>query len=280
MSSPPELTDRATLARHRARARRAPEMFLHAAVRDEIKERLTEVNRTFTSPAIVTGFPDFWSEAFPAARIVPDEDVLDLDPGGHDLVIHALALHWANDPVGQLVQMRRALAPDGFCITALFGGRTLAELRSVLAETETRLMGGLSPRVAPMGEIRDLGALLQRAGLALPVADSMPLTVTYKSVMRLVRDLRAMGETNALAQRDRQPLNRQFLAQVDSTYAEHFEADGGRIGATFEIVFLSGWAPAESQQKPLRPGSAAARLADALGTDEKGAGDPIIPPRD
>ena len=173
MSAPPPLTDRASLALHRRRAeRQGMASFVHDLAADEIEERLAEVNRRFTEIAVVTGHPAVWRARFPQARIVPDDDLLDLTPGAHDLVIHALGLHWANDPVGQLVQARRALRPDGLLLCVSFGGQTLAELRAALAETEAALVGGLSPRVLPMGEIRDLGALLQRAGLALPVADS------------------------------------------------------------------------------------------------------------
>jgi SAM-dependent methyltransferase len=273
MSHPPDLTDRRALLARRARAlRQGAELFLHEEVADEVEERLSEVNKSFTAPAVVTAFPDLWRSRLPDARIVADDETLDLAEGAHDLIIHALALHWANDPVGQLVQARRALKPDGLFIAALFGGRTLNELRSVLGETESRLTGGLSPRVLPMGEIRDLGALLQRAGLALPVADSVTKTVTYRSAFHLIADLRAMGESNALAARSRRPLTRRFFPEAAELYAAHFPASEGRIAATFDICFLTGWAPHESQQKPLRPGSALARLAEALGAAERPAG--------
>ena len=274
MTHPPDLTDRQTLLARRNRAlRQGPELFLHEEVADEIEERLSEVNRTFTAPAIVTGFPGVWQGRLEGARIVADDPVLALDEGAHDLVIHALALHWAGDPVGQLVQARRALKPDGLFIAVLFGGRTLHELRAVLAEAESRQTGGLSPRVLPMGEIRDLGALLQRAGFALPVADAVSKTVTYRTAFHLIADLRAMGETNALSQRSRRPVPRALFPEAARLYAAHFPAPEGRIAATFDIVFLTGWAPHEGQQKPLRPGSAAARLADALGVPERGARD-------
>ena len=269
MSAPPPLTDRQALARHRARALRGdPALFLHQDVADEVQERLTEVNRAFNSPAIVTPFPQVWADRLPGARIVPDDDVLALDPGAHDLVIHALCLHWANDPVGQLVQARLALRPDGLLIAALFGGQTLHELRAVLAEAEAAQTGGLSPRVLPMGEIRDLGGLLQRAGLALPVADSVTRRVSYASPLRLMADLRAMGETSALAARPRRFTRRAVLADAAARYAAAFGGPDGRITATFEVIFLTGWAAHDSQPKPLRPGSAAARLADALGAAE------------
>jgi SAM-dependent methyltransferase len=204
---------------------------------------------------------------------VADDETLDLAPGAHDLVIHALCLHWANDPVGQLVQCRRALRPDGFLLATLFGGETLADLRRALAEAEARLAGGLSPRVAPMAEIRDLGALLQRAGFAMPVADAERLTVTYATPLHLMRELRAMGETNILSARRRQPLRRATLTRACEIYASHFATAEGRVRATFEIVFLTGWAPAPDQPQPLRPGSANARLADALGVPEVSTGE-------
>lgn len=245
-----------------------PALFLQDRVAGELQERLDEVNRRFTKPAIVTPWPDLWQDRLPGARIVPDDEVLALDPGAHDLVIHALALHWANDPVGQLVQCRHALAPDGLLLAATFGGRTLHELRTALAEAEVRLTGGLSPRVAPMGEIRDLGALLQRAGLALPVADGATLTVSYESPLHLMRDLRAMGEANALAGRLRRPTARRVLIEAARIYAETWGDSTGRIPATFEVVTLTGWAPDASQPQPLRPGSATHRLAEALNSRE------------
>ena len=239
-------------------------LFLHEEVADEVQERLREVNRAFTAPAFVGGFPTF---APPGAVVVPDDEVLALQPGAHDLVVHALALHWANDPVGQLVQCRRALKADGLFLGFLFGGQTLAELRACLAQAEAEVTGGLSPRVLPMGEIRDLGALLQRAGFALPVADSFTKTVTYGDFGALLHDLRGMGEGNALAARLRYPTRRAVFARAADLYAAH-HAEGGRLRATFEIICLTGWVPDDSQQKPLRPGSAAQRLADALGTAE------------
>jgi len=183
-------------------------------------------------------------------------------------VVHALALHWAEDAVGQLVQCRRALRPDGLMIAALFGGRTLHELRACLSEAEARVTAGLSPRVVPMGEIRDLGALLHRAGFALPVADSLELTVRYETPLHLMRDLRAMGEQNALAGRLRHPTRRAVIAEAARLYAERFTGGDGRVAASFEIVTLTGWAPDAAQPQPLRPGSATTRLADALGTRE------------
>ena len=276
---PPTLTDRASLVARRLRARDA-RPFLHCEARADIKERLEEINRRFTRPAIVTGLPAVWADFLPQARVVADEATLDLEPEAHDLVVDALTLHWADDPVGRLVQARRALRPDGLFLGVAFGGQTLQELRRVLAETESRRRGGISPRVAPMGEVRDLGALLQRAGFALPVADTRSICVTYPTFRALVADLRAMGETNALAMRDRRPLTRGDLAEAEAVYSNHFPAPGGRIRATFEFVFLTGWAPAANQPKPLRPGSAVTRLADALNVDERPAGERTGPSGD
>lgn len=262
MHAPPKITDRPALLRNR---RRATEMFLQDEVRIEVQERLIEVNRAFTAPAVVTAFPDLWADF---AKIVPDDDLLALQPGAHDVVIHALCLHWANDLVGQLVQCRHALRPDGLFMGLLFGGQTLHELRACLAQAEAEVTGGLSPRVMPMAEIRDLGALLQRAGFALPVADSFTKTVRYRDAHHLMHELRAMGEGNALAGRLRKPTRRAIMARAAALYQAQFADSEGRITATFEIIALTGWAPDATQQKPLRPGSAAQTLASALETVE------------
>ncbi|MDK8873597.1 methyltransferase domain-containing protein [Paracoccus sp. SSJ] len=271
-SSVPGLTDRHALDRNRARSLRlGPVDFLHRIVADEVEDRLAEVNRRFSDIAVVTGWPDFWREAMPGAKIVGDAPVLELEPGAHDLVIHAMALHWAEDPVGQIAQAARALRPDGLFIAACPGGGTLHELRDSLTRAEAEVTGGLSPRVLPMGEIRDLGGLLPRAGLALPVADQITQTVSYRSLFHLARDLRAMGEGNALAQRLRHPTRRDVLLRAAALYAENHAdpQDGTRIRATFDLVFLTGWAPDASQQKPLRPGSARMPLAEALASTRK-----------
>lgn len=263
----PQITDRAALARNRARA--LPDaLFLQGHAADELQERLNEVNRTFTSVAIVTGFPDFWAERYPEATIVADDDTLDLKPEAHDLILHAMCLHWANDPVGQLVQSRHALKPDGLLLCTFLGGQTLHELRASLAEAESAVAGGLSPRIAPMGEIRDLGGLLQRAGLALPVADSASLTASYANAFHLMHDLRKMGENNAISQRIRHMTRRIVLTEAAAIYAKNFGNADNRVDATFEFITLTGWAPADTQPQPLRPGSAATRLAEALGTTE------------
>lgn len=265
MSSLPQLTDRAALSRFRTRARAGgAELFLHRAAADEIEERLNEVNRRFTSPAVVTVFPAVWQNLLPGATIVPDDEVLALRPGAHDLVIHAMGLHWANDPVGQIIQSARALVADGLFLAVLPGGQTLQELRACLAEAEVALTGGLRPRVLPMAEIRDLGGLLARAGLALPVADTVRLSASYRDLAHLLGEIRAMGEANALAARPRGFARRALFAEAARLYARAYSAPDGRIAATYELIFLTGWAPHPSQQKPLRPGSAVARLADAL----------------
>ena len=268
MTDTPTLTDRQALDAHRARIARDPALFLQEAAADDIEDRLMVVNRTFTAPAIVTPFPEVWKGRLPDAVCVEDGEVLALEEGRHDLVIHALSLHWANDPVGQVIQCRRALKPDGLFLGVAFGGRTLTELRAALGQAEIEVTGGLSPRVAPMADIRDLGALLQRAGLALPVADGLPLQVSYASPLHLMRDLRAMGETNALAGRLRHFTRRKVLLRAAELYAESNATDDGRVRATYELVTLTGWAPDDSQPKPLRPGSATASLAAALGTTE------------
>ena len=256
------LTDRQALTLHRARA---DAFFLQAEVATEVQERLTEVNRVFTAPVVITAFSHLW----PDLPFIPDDDVLDLAVGANDLVIHAMSLHWANDLVGQLIQCRRALRPDGLFLGFMFGGQTLHELRSCLAQAEAEVAGGLSPRVLPMAEIRDLGGLLQRAGFALPVADSFTKTVVYRDAFHLMRDLRAMGEGNALQGRIRTTTRRAVFHKAAEIYAQNFQLPNGSVPATFEIICLTGWAPHADQQKPLRPGSAAARLADALNATEQ-----------
>jgi SAM-dependent methyltransferase len=198
-------------------------------------------------------------------RLVGDEENLPFAPESFDLAVSALSLQSLNDLPGALLQIRRALKPDGLFLGCLLGGRTLQELRTALAVAETEMSGGISPRIAPFADVRDMGGLLQRAGFALPVADSEPLTVRYASMFALMADLRAMGATNALEMRLRKPPRRELFLRAASVYAERFADPDGRLRATFEMIFVSGWAPHESQQKPLQPGSAKMRLADALG---------------
>ncbi|WP_415639331.1 SAM-dependent methyltransferase, partial [Paracoccus nototheniae] len=263
----PALTDRPALDRQRARAIRQGHVDLfHQIAADEIQDRLAEVKRTFTAPALVTGFPGPWAARFPDARVVADDAVLDLTPGAHDLVIHALSLHWADDPVGQIVQCRRALREDGLFVAVCFGNQTLSEPRAALAQAEAEITGGLSPRILPMGEIRDLGGLLSRAGLALPVADLLHQRASYRDLFHLARDLRAMGEGNAMAARLRHPTRRAVLDRASALLAHQSpdRDDPSRVAVSFDLVFLTGWAPSDSQPKPLRPGSAQTSLADAL----------------
>lgn len=261
MQNAPLLTDRTALIRNRSRA---SDRFLHDIARDELLDRLSLVNRAFKDPIIVGPSDNF----LPDARLIDDAETLDVIPASHDLAIHFMALHWANDPVGQIIQSARALRPDGHFQAACLGGQTLHELRACLAQAESEVTGGLSPRIAPMGEIRDLGALLQRAGLALPVADSITIKTSYQSVYHLMRDLRKFGEANALNARLRKPTRRAVFSRCAEIYEQSFSEDG-KILATFEFLFLSGWAPSADQPKPLRPGSATTRLADALKTTEK-----------
>lgn len=200
--------------------------------------------------------------------LIGDLERLPFAAGSLDLAVSLLALQGVNDLPGALVQIRRALRPDGLLIACMLGGRTLQELRQALLEAESETTGGVSPRIAPFGDLRDLGGLLQRAGFALPVIDSEIVTVRYGDAFGLMRDLRAMGWANGLLARRRTPLRRKTLLRAAAIYAERFADPDGRLRATFECVWLSGWAPHESQQKPLKPGSAKARLADALGVPE------------
>jgi SAM-dependent methyltransferase len=202
-----------------------------------------------------------------------DEEALPFADGSLDLVTSALSLQFVNDLPGTLIQIRRALKADGLLLAALVGGDTLIELREAFAAAETEIESGVSPRVAPFADVRAIGALLQRAGFALPVVDSDRLTVRYPTVFALMRDLRGMGATNILSERRRAPLNRATLRRMAEIYAQRFADGDGRLRATFEVVWLSGWVPHDSQQKPLKPGSATQRLADALGSKEISAGE-------
>ncbi|MGO9698769.1 MAG: methyltransferase domain-containing protein [Xanthobacteraceae bacterium] len=208
-----------------------------------------------------------------SALVVADEEALPFTDAAFDLVVSALALQFVNDLPGALVQIRCALKPDGLFLGALIGGETLTELRQSFAVAESEVEAGASPRVAPFADLRDLGALLQRAGFALPVTDIDRVTVRYDSVFALMRDLRRMGATNALIDRRRVPLRRATLMRMAEIYGQRFGDYDGRIRATFEVVWLSGWAPHPNQQQPLRPGSAKVRLADALGTREISTGE-------
>ena len=291
MSQGPQVFDRALL---RARQRRALaqgfEPFLLEPVAADLAERLGAVLRQFDQ-VVDLGTPTEGvraalsrlralgtvTAAAPVARaqpaVVADEEALPFRDGALDLVVSALALQFVNDLPGTLIQIRRALKGDGLFLAALLGGDTLTELRQAFAEAEAEVEGGVSPRVAPFADVREMGALLQRAGFALPVTDVDRLTVRYASPFALMSELRHMGATNVLVERRRAPLRRTTLRRMAEIYAQRFADHDGRIRATFEIIWLSGWAPHESQQKPLRPGSAQTRLAAALGTDEIGTGE-------
>ncbi len=206
-----------------------------------------------------------------------DEEWLPFGAGAFDLVMSNLTLHWVNDLPGALVQVCRALKPDGLFLASMLGGETLNELRRALAEAEIAEDGGLSPRVSPMADVRDAGGLLQRAGFALPVADSDTLTVIYPEPMKLMADLRGMGEANALIESRKGFTRRQTLLAAAARYRELFADEKGHVPATFQVITLTGWAPHPSQQQPLKPGSASARLAEALDTEEISAGEKAKP---
>ncbi|MDX2159642.1 MAG: methyltransferase domain-containing protein [Hyphomicrobiaceae bacterium] len=278
--------------RHAAHAKAHDFLLRHAA--EDIVDRLTLVRRTFPVAVVLGAGHGVLSEAIgalsgiglvvsadPSARaletagglrVVADEEALPFGAGILDLVVSALSLQLVNDLPGALVQIRRALKPDGLFLGAMLGGATLYELREALVVAETETTGGASPRVAPFADVRDLGGLLQRAGFALPVADSDTVEVGYASALDLMRELKGMGWSNMLVERSRRPLGRVTLMRAAEIYAERYGRPDGRVKATFEIVTLTGWVPHESQQKPLRPGSATSRLADALGVDERRTG--------
>jgi SAM-dependent methyltransferase len=293
MADSPLIFDRVLL---RARRRRAtalgPATFLLDRVADDLADRLAAVLRRFDQ-ALDLGTPGnqvrtvlarlgsvggivamdavLEGKGATARFVIADEEALPFGDAVFDLVVSAL--QFVNDLPGALVQIRRALKPDSLFVAALIGGETLPELRQAFAAAESEIEGGVSPRVAPFADLGDLGARLQRAGFALPVTDVDRLTVRYDSVFALMHDLRRMGATNALVDRRRAPLKRATLMRMVQIYAERFADADGRLRATFEIVWLSGWAPHPSQQQPLRPGSAKTRLAEALGTREISAGE-------
>jgi SAM-dependent methyltransferase len=280
----PLVFDRALLRRRQARARALGfEAFLLDRVASDLADRLGAVLREYPV-AVDLGTPSdalrsvlagatsigalYRVAASPDADVVVDEEALPFRDGSLDVVVSALALQFVNDLPGTLVQIRRALKPDGLFLAALLGGDTLTELRQSFAAAEAEVEGGVSPRVAPFADVREMGALLQRASFALPVTDMERLTIRYSSPFILMGELRRMGATNVLTERRRMPLRRATLNRMAQIYAQRFADPDGKVRATFEIIWLSGWAPHESQQKPLRPGSAQTRLADALGTKE------------
>lgn len=275
----PAIFDRKLLRARRARAERlGPATFLLDRVADDLALRLSAVLRRFDRAADL-GTPNdavrraIASQVGAVAAVVADEEALPFRDGSLDLVVSGLALQYVNDLPGTLIQVRRALKPDGLFLAAMIGGESLTELRQSFAQAEDEIEGGASPRIAPFADLRDLGALLQRAGFALPVTDVDRIAVRYASPLALLHDLRRMGATNALVERRRTPLRRATLRRMLEIYGERFADADGRVRATFEIVWLSGWMPHESQQQPLKPGSAKARLADALGAREMPAGE-------
>jgi SAM-dependent methyltransferase len=282
MSAQPTIFDARLLRARRARAAAiGPATFLLDQVAAEMSERLAVVLREFPRAADIATPTGAVREALAGAGKVSaidavglgDDEVLPFPEGALDLAVSALALQFVNDLPGVLVQIRRALKPDGLFLAALAGGDTLSELRQSFAAAEDEIEGGISPRVAPFADLRALGGLLQRAGFALPVVDADRVTVRYDTAFGLMHDLRRMGAGNVLHDRRRSPLKRATLMRMVEIYAERFADADGRIRATFEIIWLSGWAPHHSQQQPLKPGSAARRLADALKTKEIPAGE-------
>jgi len=285
------LFDRRAWRLHRDRAARTGSVdFLYAEVADRLLDRLELIDRPFAAALdlgsrseqlthalttragteqVVAAEPSLGFLACGAGLCVcADPEFLAFRDGSFDLAASVLALHWTADLPGALVQLRRALKPDGLLLAAMLGGQTLVELRTALFEAELAEEGGVSPRVSPTIELSDAAALLQRAGFAMPVADAEAITVTYPDIFALMRDLRGMGETNALAGRRRGFLRRATLARAATIYAERFSNADGRIRATFEILFLTGWAPDPSQPKPLRRGSASHRMVDVFPSND------------
>ena len=304
----PIIFDRARQRAYRARAAAlGPSTFLIERVAEDLSDRLAAVLRRFdcaldlgTPTAAVrrvlaasgkvgtiiaakaaAGSAASWpldpGEAQSGAQlaVAADEEALPFRDASLDLVVSGLALQFVNDLPGTLIQIGRALKPDGLLLAGLAGGDTLTELRQAFAAAEAEVEHGISPRIAPFADVREIGMLLQRAGFALPVTDLDRITVRYGSPLALMHDLRRMGATNPLIERSRRPLRRATLKRMSDIYLERFADGDGRIRATFEIIWLSGWTPHESQQKPLAPGSARQRLADALGAKEIPAGEKV-----
>lgn len=292
-----ELFDRKALRHARARAAKtsSDHLFLNAWAEKHIAERLMDINRKFDI-ALQIGMRNDGAallntkkikhlissetstvSSFSSPSIVADEEFLPFAHGSLDLITSALNLHSVNDLPGTLLQIRRALKDDGLFISAILGGETLYELREAFTHAEMKLKGGISPRIFPFADKQQMGALLQRAGFALPVIDSEIITVTYDNIFKLMHDLRFMGEGNIIKERSRTNPGKAFFMEAAQYYAENFSEPDGRIKASFEIIFLLGWAPHESQQKPLAPGSADNKLADALKTNEIKTGEKATP---
>jgi len=272
VQTPPALFDRALLhARQRRAHAQGAVSFLLDRVTEDMSDRLAAVMREFHAPA------DLWTPGeglavlrarLPSLQRIAlgetGEEKLPFTPDSLDLVVSALALQFVNDLPGVLAQVRRALKPDGLLLAAMIGGDSLTELRQAFAAAEAECEGGVSPRVVPFADLRDIGALLQRAGFALPVTDVDRVVVRYANAFVLMQDIRRMGAANVLIERRRTPSRRATLLRMAEIYAERFADADGRIRATFDIIWLSGWAPHASQQQPLKPGSAKASLAEAV----------------
>ncbi|MBV9571068.1 MAG: methyltransferase domain-containing protein [Alphaproteobacteria bacterium] len=276
--SPPKIFDWNATTLHRARANRRGDSFLVREACEGLLERLATVTRPFERGVDIASADEAFAlvqkHAESWQRVVPNsEEVLPLERESLDLAVSVFGLDAVNDLPGLLIQLRHALKPDGLLVAAVLGGDSLTELRDAITRAESDVRGGVSPRVAPMADVRDLGGLLQRAGFALPVADVERTTVGYGDLSTLIVDLRAAGLTNALAQRKRGPLSRPLLASLFEHYRERHADSNGKLRATFDIVYLTAWVPHESQQKPMRPGTARMRLAEALGTTEQPAGE-------
>lgn len=292
--SPQIIFDPAQIRRNRLRAHGAlkDHGFLIDWVSDQIIDRLSLVKREFPTVLNIgcraqNGFSGRLKSAASAealieidrthAPIIAEEEFLPFGENSFNLITSAMNFHVINDLPGALIQMRRALKPDGLLLAGMLGGETLHELRHCLMEAEMNLTGGLSPRVAPFADKQDVGGLMQRAGYALPVVDSDIITVSYENMFKLMHDLRYMGEGNAIAARHKTIPPRDLFFEAAKIYAEKFSDPDGRIRATFEVIFMIGWVPHNSQQKPLRPGSAKNRLADALGASETATGEKATP---
>lgn len=283
--------DRSALRKNRNRCARNPgdHTFLFDWASTRVAERLFDIRRRFPMALQIGARADFTSDKIdqkiimdvstdqPDLKIIADEDFLPFKENSFDLITSALNLHSVNDLPGALLQIRKTLKPDGLLIAALFGGETLMELRESLMQAELELKGGISPRVSPFADKQQIGALLQRAGFALPVIDSEIVTVTYDTIFKLMHDLRFMGEGNIIRDRHKYNPGKSFFMKAAEYYQDKYSEKDGRIRASFEIIFLIGWAPHASQQKPLRPGSAKNRLADALSTQEIKTGEKTLP---
>ena len=277
MAGAPPLFDRKLAAARAARQRGAEPNILTRTIAEELVERLAFVNRRFGCVLLIAAEPDAIAARLKEAgqvkevetRLPSADDHMDLPQGRYDAVFSVLDLQTFNDVPGALIQMRRALRPDGLLLACLFAGDTLTELRQSWLAAEAALSGGVSPRVAPMIDVRELGALLQRAGLALPVADLDRTMVRYADAVALIHEIRELGLSNNLAGRSRLPVSRRLMGAAVNHYQQNFADADGRVRATVEVAWITGWAPHESQQQPLKPGSAKARLADALKVHEK-----------